>query len=543
MSLSPLNLVFGLPIIAALGLLLVPKEQRVVIRGVSVVASLVSLGAALALFLFFNPNEEGFQFVQFTPWIAGLGVYYHLGVDGINLCLVLMGAIVGFASVCVAAEIKTLEKEFHVLLLLMIGGILGAFCSLDILLLYLFHELALIPTFIMIGVWGRGERRNYAAFQIAIYLTLGALIALVGLLALYVQSGARTFDLIQLTRHLQSQPLTTSAQHLIFPILLIGLGILVPLWPFHTWAPLAYASAPTATAMMHAGVIKKFGLYALLRIAIPLMPDGARPWMQVIAWLCLGNLLFCGLVAMRQKNLNMLLGNSSVSHMGFVFLGLASWNLIGLTGAVVVMVAHGFLAALSFALSGYLHRQTGTLEMDQLGGLWPKMPFIGWMITLAFLAGCGLPGFANFVGEILVIFASWETFSLVTFLALWTALIIGAVYMLRAIRRVLHGDPLPQWSEVYDVTNGWRRLPYVLLLISLLMFGCYPRLLTDRIKPAVSRYTQIQIRKTAPAAERAHAQLDNGLPTPQISPGKSEAAESSSEKRVVNTQVVNHGMP
>jgi NADH-quinone oxidoreductase subunit M len=205
--------------------------------------------------------------------------------------------------------------------------------------------------------------------------------------------------------------------------------------------------------------------------------------MQILAWLCLGNILYVGWVAMRQRNLNLLIGNSSVAHMGFIFLGIASLNLIGVTGAVVIMIAHGFLAALTFGLSGYIYRQTGTLEMDELGGLARKLPFIGTALLMAALAGCGLPGFANFVGEVTVFFGAWKVFPLVTGLAVWGALMIGALYMLRAMRNVLHG-PLPEkWAGIHDASNVWRKLPYALLLASLLVFGCFPRLLTEKITP------------------------------------------------------------
>src|SRR5207249_6822478 len=249
-------------------------------------------------------------------------------------------------------------------------------------------------------------------------------------------------DIPVLVKHIRAHPLSTSAQHFIFPLLLFGFGILVSLWPFHTWAPLGYGSAPTPTSMLHAGVLKKYGLYGLIRIALPMLPDAARDWMQLLAWLALGNLVYCGWVAMRQNDFTWLLGYSSVAHMGFVFLGIATLNLIGISGAVLVMIAHGFLAALTFALSGYLYQQTGTLQMDQLGGLLRRLPFIGAALMMAAFAACGLPGFANFAGEVTVLFGAWNSFRLVTILACWGALIIGAIYMLRAVRAMLHG-PLP----------------------------------------------------------------------------------------------------
>ncbi len=489
---SILTYILGWPLLAAIMLVFVPRNYRVIIRAVALFATFISMLLAVKMFCQFVTGQAGYQFEQQIPWVESLGISYHVGVDGLNVGLILMGAIVAFAAACCSFEIQSRAKEFYILLLVMTGGILGAFASLDLFFFYFLHELALIPTFIMIGVWGRGERKNYATFQITLYLSIGALIALIGLIALYLQSGANTFDIPALTKFIHgtpeknftdAHPLAANAQNFIFPLLLFGFGILVSLWPFHTWAPLGYGSAPSPTAMLHAGVLKKFGLYGLIRIALPLMPLEAQHWMQILAWLCLGNILYVGWVAMRQRNLNLLIGNSSVAHMGFVFLGIASLNLIGVTGAVVIMIAHGFLAALTFGLSGYIYRQTGTLEMGELGGLARKLPFIGTALLMAALAGCGLPGFANFVGEVTVFFGAWKVFPLVTGLAVWGALMIGALYMLRAMRDILHG-PLPEkWAGIADATNVWRKLPYALLLASLLIFGCFPRLLTEKITP------------------------------------------------------------
>jgi NADH-quinone oxidoreductase subunit M len=276
--------------------------------------------------------------------------------------------------------------------------------------------------------------------------------------------------------------------------------------------------------MLHAGVLKKFGLYGLIRIALPLMPDALQypilpsglfshlpfsffptfaqnwllslGWMHVLAFLCLGNIVYCGFVAMRQRDLNMLIGNSSVAHMGFCFLGIASLSLIGVTGAVTVMIAHGLLAALTFALSGYLYQQTGTLDMDKMGGLLRQIPFIGAALVMAAIAGCGLPGFANFPGEALVLFGSWKVFPLVTAFAVWGALVIGAIYMLRAVRNILHGPLVATPSEPRDTVSLWRKLPYALLLASLLLFGFVPSLLTDKIKPSAQAVVEMATGQT-----------------------------------------------
>jgi NADH-quinone oxidoreductase subunit M len=485
---SILTYIAGWPLLAALLLLFVPGNYRVIIRAIAVLATFISMVLAIQMFCQFNAaavDADGYRFVQQIPWVESLGISYHVGVDGLNVGLILMGAIVAFAATLCSWEIQTREKEFYLLLLIMTGGILGAFASLDLFFFYFLHELALVPTFIMIGVWGRGERKNFATFQITLYLSVGALIALLGLIALYLQSGANTFDIPKLIAYVKANPLAVNVQNFIFPFLLFGFGILVSLWPFHSWAPLGYGVAPAPTAMLHAGVLKKFGLYGLIRIALPLLPQAAQHWMMVIAWLAIGNILYVGFVAMRQKDLNLLIGNSSVAHMGFIFLGIASLNLIGVTGAVLIMVAHGFLAALTFALSGYIYQKAGTLEMSELGGLCRRLPFIGTVLLMAAMAGCGLPGFANFVGEATVFFGAWSqpALHLVVILAVWGGLIIGAVYMTRAIRNVLHG-PLPQkFADLPDAYNLWRKIPYALLLVSLLVFGFVPKLLTEKINP------------------------------------------------------------
>jgi NADH-quinone oxidoreductase subunit M len=483
---SILTYIFGWPLVAALALVFVPRNYRVIIRAIAILGTFISMALAIKMFCQFKAGMNGYQFEQQIPWVDSLGISYHVGVDGLNVGLILMGAVVAFAAALCSWEIQTREKEFYILLLIMSGGILGAFASLDLFFFYFLHELALVPTFIMIGVWGRGERKNYATFQITLYLSIGALLTLIGLIGLYLKLGANTFDIPQMIQYAKTNPLAVHAQGLIFPLLLFGFGILVSLWPFHSWAPLGYGSAPSPTAMLHAGVLKKFGLYGLIRIALPLMPDAARHWMVILSWLCLGNILYIGWVAMRQRDLNLLIGNSSVAHMGFIFLGIASLNLIGVTGAVFVMVAHGFLAALTFALSGYIYQKTGTLKMSELGGLCRPLHFIGTALLMAALAGCGLPGFANFAGEVTIFFGAWKVFPTVTVFAVWGGLMIGGIYMMRAVRHVLHGPVPEKYSGLADA-GLWRKLPYALLLAALFLFGCFPKLLTNQIEPDASR--------------------------------------------------------
>ena len=479
-----------LPLFAGLVVGVIPGDRTSVIRGVTLGASGLTALLALVAFCSFDP-DGGLQFETEWTWVESLGLKFYLAADGINIGIIFMGAVVAFAAVCCAGDVKHRIKEFYFLLNLMICGILGAFASMDLFFFYFFHELALVPTFIMIGVWGRGQNRNYATYKITLYLSFGALLALIGLIGVYVQTGAESFSIPDLMKAVEEKPIMESAQQWIFPLLMFGFGILVSLWPFHTWAPLGYGAAPTATAMLHAGVLKKFGLYGLIRVAIPMAPAGAQSWLEVLAWLALANLLFCGLVAVRQKDLNQLIGNSSVAHMGFIFLGIASLNVIGLTGAVLVMIAHGLLAALAFGLSGHLYQQHGSLDMTRMGGLLLKMPLAGSALLMAMMAGCGLPGFANFAGEITIFFAAWSAgFQIITVIAAWSALVIGGLYMLRAIRNILHGSQPMDWDNASDA-KPLVATAFGLLLAMLLVFGFAPNLLTKRINSEVEKIVRL----------------------------------------------------
>jgi len=479
-----------LPLFAGLVVGVIPGDRTSAIRGVTLGASGLTALLALVAFCSFDP-DGGLQFETEWTWVESLGLKFYLAADGINIGIIFMGAVVAFAAVCCAGDVTHRIKEFYFLLNLMICGILGAFASMDLFFFYFFHELALVPTFIMIGVWGRGQNRNYATYKITLYLSFGALLALIGLIGVYVQTGAESFSIPDLMKAVEEKPIMESAQQWIFPLLMFGFGILVSLWPFHTWAPLGYGAAPTATAMLHAGVLKKFGLYGLIRVAIPMAPAGAQTWLEVLAWLALANLLFCGLVAVRQKDLNQLIGNSSVAHMGFIFLGIASLNVIGLTGAVLVMIAHGLLAALAFGLSGHLYQQHGSLDMTRMGGLLRKMPLAGTALLMAMMAGCGLPGFANFAGEITIFFAAWSAgFQSITVIAAWSALVIGGLYMLRAIRNILHGSQGEDWDNASDA-KPLVATAFGLLLGMLLVFGFAPNLLTKRINSEVEKIVRL----------------------------------------------------
>ena len=463
-------------------------------RITALAASIFTLGVTLVAVALFNASAHAFQDVVSVAISADWGLKFTVGIDGLNLVMILLAALVTVAAVWFTGKIDEYENGFYACLLFISGGAIGAFASLDLFFFYAFHELALIPTFLLIGIWGTGNR-SAAAWKITIYLALGSFILLIGLILLYqsVPAESRSFDI----RALQAAApqISPEAQRQIYILLLIGFGILISLFPFHSWAPEAYASAPAPAAMLHAGVLKKFGLYGLLRLAVPLLPQGAEHWTNLLVILLLGNIIYIGLVTIAQERLDWMLGYSSVMHMGYVFLGIASANLLGTTGAAALMFAHGLSIALLFALAGELRRRTGTLAFEELGGLAKIMPFAGLAFGFAVFAAIGLPGFANFAADVMIFFGAfrhgWElqrlhVFQIATLLGLW-GVVISTVYMLRAYRRIFMGPVSERWNQLVDLRRDLR-LPVGLLIAALLWFGFFPQSFVRIVAPGFQTY-------------------------------------------------------
>src|SRR6266404_6183794 len=431
------------PIVAAVLIMLGAPARKT-----GLATSLLTFAAALFLFASLDHDHADFQHVTSFNISPEWRLSFTTGIDGLSIMMVLLASIVTLAAVWFAGTIERYENAFYACLLFISGGAIGAFASIDLFFFYAFHELALIPTFLLIGIWGSGNRVA-AAWKITIYLAIGSFVLLLGLILLYqsVPVASRTFDIRALKAAAALGQISPDAQRHVYLLLLIGFGILISLFPFHTWAPEAYASAPAPAAMLHAGILKKFGLYGLLRLAIPLLPEGARHWTGLLMVLLLGNIIYIGLVTIAQKRLDWMLGYSSVMHMGYIFLGIASANILGTTGAATLIFAHGLSIALLFGLAGEIRKRTGTLVFDELGGLAKVMPFAGLAFGLGAFAAVGLPGFANFAGEIMIFFGAfqngWEIerfhiFQIATVLGLW-GVVISAVYMLRAYRKIFMG--------------------------------------------------------------------------------------------------------
>jgi NADH-quinone oxidoreductase subunit M len=478
------------PIVAA-ALILAGAPARMI----AIWTSALTLVATLLLFSSFEAGR-GFRFVSSFSISEAWGLRFSLGADGLSLIMLLLTAIVAFCAIWFAGEIAQHQNAFYACLLLIAGGAFGAFASIDLFFFYAFHELALIPTFLLIGIWGSGNRQA-AAWKITIYLALGSFILLLGLILLYrsIPEASRSFDFRALQTAAATGQISAEAQRHIYLLLLIGFGILVSLFPFHTWAPEAYASAPAPAAMLHAGVLKKFGLYGLLRLAIPLLPEGARYWNNLLIVLLLGNIIYVGLVTIAQKRLDWMLGYSSVMHMGYIFLGIACANILGTNGAVTLIFAHGLSIALLFGIAGEVRQRTGTLVLEDLGGLGKIMPFAGLAFGIATFASIGLPGFANFAGEIMVFFGAFRNgadmyrfhiFQVATVLALW-GVVISAVYMLRAYRTAFWGTIAERCKNLADLQPKLR-LPVALLVSAMLWIGFYPQSFVRMVTPAFQDY-------------------------------------------------------
>lgn len=505
------------PIAAALSLLVSGSLPESFVRRFAIFAAAVPAACAIALWVMFARAGGGAGFLFYLDLPTGLdalGISLKLGLNGLSLPLYGLAGIVGLAATLYGAQQKVERpRQYLTLILFMVGGLMGVFASIDVFFFYFFHEVALIPTFILIAVWG-GKGRRAAATEMAIYLTLGAMLSLLGLIALHRASGSGSFDLISLRQYLVTMPASELVQRNIFGLLLFGFGILVSLWPFHTWAPRGYGAAPTPVAMLHAGVLKKFGLYGLLQIAAPLLPSGAAQWAPLLCWLALGNIVIIGLVTMSQRDLKQMIGYASVMHMGYLFLAVAVAGPLGTGAAIMLMFAHGLSTALLFLLANCVQQRTGTYDLQEMGGLALKAPVLGTFFVAASMAAIGLPGFGNFWGEFLIFLSIFENPATRWLIApAVLGIVISAIYGLRAVAKVCFGEESAAFQQeqqrtpVIDLTRR-ERWPALLLVIGLVVVGVFPRVVTDLVDRALTPVARAAVSLTASAPAAAPASLD-----------------------------------
>jgi NADH-quinone oxidoreductase subunit M len=517
MNLSPLLFLLLAPLVAIAFIILLKAPGRTTAG----FAAAFNLALSIGLISGYHAAQGGYDYVMDIVWVSMPGlppIHFHLAADGISLPLIFLTGIVTLAAVAISPGNIRRSGEYYCYLLLMSLGAMGAFTSLDLFFFFIFHDFALIATFLLIGIWG-AQNRQFASFQVTIYLMAGSLILLTGFIALIMAlpPEARTFDIVALQNYIVGIPndpghpahaLSVYQQDLIFPLMLVGFGILVGLFPFHSWAPPGYASAPPAAAMLHAGILKKFAIYGMIRIAIPLLHDGFKDCLPLILALLAGNFLYAGFVTLAQKELPLMIGFSSIMHMGYLFLGIACWNTIGVTGAVVLMVGHGLSAALLFGLSGEITHRSGENRFSELGGLAKQAPVLAVLFSFASMASMGVPGLANFAGEVMVFFGAFSAttnpFVIVFGAVAIYGTVLTAIFQLRAIKNVFYG-PMPAryatasapvtgaggeaalaYPGMTDTSALIEHGPYILLLFASLVIGFMPFLMIHLVEPTVS---------------------------------------------------------
>jgi NADH-quinone oxidoreductase subunit M len=482
-----LSMTLIIPILGAIIIMCLPKDQVKAIKYVAAVSTFISMVLSLIVVLTYDRSAGGMQFIENIPWVSDMGVNYALGVDGISIPLLLLTNLIGFSAVYASWHTADRVKEFFALLLILITGVMGTFITTDLFIFFLFYEVVVIPIYLMVIMWGSSKRvtKEYAGMKLTIYLLIGSAFLLVGLISLFVATkgilGYPSMDISTLA----GLKYATGFQIFAYSMMAFGFGTLLSMFPFHAWSPDGYAGAPTAVSMIHAGVLKKIGGYGLLRIGLYILPAGAKVVAPVIAVLALGNVIYAAYICISQRDLKYIVGYSSVSHMGYVLIGLAAMKVVSLNGAVMMMFAHGVMSALFFAMIGNLYEKSHTRNVDDFGGLAHQMPRLATGFMIAGLASLGLPGTVNFIGEFTIFVGAFSTYKVLTILAV-SGVIFTAVYILRTLGDVLFGPRQEKWDHLQDL-NGVELIPLVVLGIAILTVGIFPFTIMDLINSGVGQ--------------------------------------------------------
>jgi NADH-quinone oxidoreductase subunit M len=493
-----LSIVLWLPTIGALVLLLVPRESVAVQRALALVVSLAAFVASIFLYVFFVPGEPGFQFVEQIGWVPSWGIDYRVAIDGVSLWLVLLTTfLTPVTLISTWDSVRQNFRTFQVLMLLLETGMIGVFVAQDLFLFYIFWEFTLIPMALLIGIWGSAERVR-AAVKFFLYTFAGSVLMLLGIIALYLingqATGTYTFSFPAILENISKGRLVldTTATRLLFGAFFIAFAIKVPLWPFHTWLPLAHTEAPTAGSVILAGVLLKLGGYGMIRFNLQLFPAASQWAAPAIGILAIIGILYGAMVSFAQTDMKRLVAFSSVSHLGFVVLGIFALNQVGISGGVIQMVNHGLSTGALFLIVGMIYERRHTRELAAFGGLWRVMPIYGGLTLAMVLSSAGLPGLNGFIGEYTIMQGAWLSPVLGWRFVLPSVVgvILAATYLLRMYRVAFMGDVAnPENAALGDITP--REIGMLAaLLIPILVIGLYPNLLFGPMQPDVERIVQ-----------------------------------------------------
>ena len=483
----------AVPLLVALVLVVVPSRYANAVRVIAVATGFVLFGLSLyAFFAYQVADGEQFQFQLRWNWIENVGflgergITLHLGIDGVGAPMVLLTGVVAFASTLISWKIDYRNKDYFILFMLLVAGVYGVFTSLDLFFWFFFYELAVLPMYLLIGVWGSSSTfptfartKEYSAMKLTLYLVGASVLIFIGIIAVYVEADIGTFDLPAL----YEVEFDKNFQRIVFPLFLVGCGVLAGLWPFHTWSPDGHVAAPTAVSMLHAGVLMKLGAFGIIRLGMQLLPEGADFWMPALITLGTVNVLYGALAAMAQTDFKYMVGYSSVSHMGYVLMGLATLDPIGVNGAVLQMFSHGVMTALMFAMVGALYDQAHVREMSIFGGLAQRMPRFVAFFSIAGLASLGLPGLSGFIAEFNIFVGTFQTYPALGALGILGAA-ITAVYILRMLAVAFFGPANERWQGLTEMTH-WEQAGGALLIAFIVLMGMFPSLFVDRIAESV----------------------------------------------------------
>jgi NADH-quinone oxidoreductase subunit M len=496
---SAITLAVFLPSAGAVVITMVPKSKDRLVRGLGILFTGAALVVGIVMLFGFDYGTHGLQFELNASWISTIKANYHVGIDGISLPLFELTLLLSF--LCAIYTYRILPspgkpKAFLALMLLLETGMAGTFIAFDLVLFFIFWELVLVPMYFLIGIWG-SSNREYAAIKFFLYTLFGSVFMLLGFLAMFFKSNPHTFDIIQLAQNAQTAPFAKSIQLIIFAGIFLGFAIKVPMWPFHTWLPDAHTEAPTVGSVLLAGILLKMGSYGFIRIALPILPQAARVWAPIIAILAVIAIVYASLACLAQTDLKRLIAFSSVGHMGFVMLGIATLTDIGINAAIFGMVAHGLITGMLFFEVGSIYDRYHTRQISEIGGgMLQKIPLLSGIFAFTAIASLGLPGLAGFWGEVTALLSSYSPAGILSgHLTLFRTLmvfggigtILTAGYFLWTLQRVNLGTVPEAWREktLPDVTTiEW--LSWAPLLVGILALGLFPRLVFGVTNEAVA---------------------------------------------------------